>query len=161
MPDAGGTPDVPAMPDRSEADNEWRLETRVPMPDEHRRLAEAVGWRDAFDWATLPASLDASLFGVVVRAGDAVVGMGRLVGDGVKYFYVQDVAFDPAWQGRGIGQAIVDALLGWIGEVAPSTAFVGLFATEAAMPLYRRNGFGTEGLKGMAQLIDPASERRS
>jgi GNAT superfamily N-acetyltransferase len=139
----------------SEGSAGWWIEHRVTTPAEHRRLAEAVGWGDAFDWPTLPASLDASLFGVVALTGDDAVGMGRLVGDGVKYFYVQDVAVDPAWQGRGVGQAIVDALLAWIGEVAPSTAFVGLFATEGAMPLYRRNGFGTEGLKGMARLIEP------
>lgn len=133
----------------------WRIERRVATPAEHRRLAEAVGWGDGFDWSSLPASLDASLFGVVALAGDEIVGMGRLVGDGVKYFYVQDVAVDPAWQGRGVGQAIVEALLAWVGEAAPATAFVGLFATETAMPLYRRNGFGTEGLKGMARLVDP------
>lgn len=134
----------------------WRLERRVATPAEHRRLAEAVGWGAAFDWPTTPASLDASLFGVVARGSGETVGMGRLVGDGVKYFYVQDVAVDPAWQGRGIGQAIVEALLGWIAEIAPAAAFVGLFATEAAMPLYRRTGFGTEGLQGMARLVDPA-----
>lgn len=137
---------------------EWRLERRVATPAEHRRLTEAAGWGDAFDWPTLPASLDGSLFGVVALAGDAAVGMGRLVGDGVKYFYVQDVAVDPAWQGRGIGQAIVDALLAWVGEVAPSTAFVGLFATEEAMQLYRRNGFDTEGLTGMVRLVAPSGE---
>ncbi len=139
----------------------WRLEHRVATPAEHRRLAEVVGWRDGFDWTSLPASLDASLFGVVGLAGDEVVGMGRLVGDGVKYFYVQDVAVDPAWQGRGIGQAIVETLLAWIGETAPSTAFVGLFSTDEAMPLYRRNGFGTEGLTGMARLVDPREGQRS
>jgi hypothetical protein len=47
-------------------------------------------------------------------------------------------------------------LLAWIEEVAPATAFVGVFATETAMPLYRRTGFGTEGLQGTARLIDPA-----
>jgi GNAT superfamily N-acetyltransferase len=140
-----------------ERERGWRLERRVATPAEHRRLAEAVGWDGAFDWPTMPPALDASLFGVVAVAGDDVVGMGRLVGDGVKYFYVQDVAVEPAWQGRGIGQAIVDALLGWIAEVAPATAFVGLFATEEAMPLYRRNGFGTEGLTGMARLVDPTA----
>lgn len=133
----------------------WRLERRVATPAEHRRLAEAVGWGHAFDWPTLPASLDGSLSGVVAVAGDVAVGMGRLVGDGVKYFYLQDVAVDPAWQGRGIGQAIVEALLGWVGEVAPAPAFVGLFATDVAVALYRRTGFGTEGLTGLARLVDP------
>ena len=89
----------------------WRLERRVTTPAEHRRLAEAVGWSEGFDWSSLPASLDASLCGVVALAGEDVIGMGRIVGDGVKYFYVQDVAVDPAWQGRGIGQAIIDVMM--------------------------------------------------
>ena len=140
---------------------DWQLERRVAALDEHRRLAEAVGWVDAFDWRTMRASLDASLFGVVAVAGHDVVGMGRLVGDGVKYFYVQDVAVDPAWQGRGIGQAIIDVMMAWVADTAPSASFVGVFATEVAMPLYRRAGFGTEGLRGMARLIDPAGGQLS
>jgi hypothetical protein len=73
-----------------------RIERRIPTPGEHRRLAEAVGWADAFDWPTLPRTLDASRFGALALAGGEVVGMGRLVGDGAKYFHVQDVAVDPA-----------------------------------------------------------------
>jgi GNAT superfamily N-acetyltransferase len=58
-------------------------------------------------------------------AGDRAVGMGRLVGDGVMYFYVQDLAVEPGYQGRGVGQAILDALLGWVRQVAPAPAFIG------------------------------------
>jgi hypothetical protein len=60
---------------------------RLPTPTEHRRLAEAVGWAAAFDWDTMPASLDGSLAGVVALDGDRVIGMGRLVGDGANYQY--------------------------------------------------------------------------
>jgi ribosomal protein S18 acetylase RimI-like enzyme len=84
---------------------------RLPTPSEHRRLAEAVGWAHAFEWGTMPASLEGSLAGVIALDSGQVIGMGRLVGDGVKYFYVQDLAVLPAYQGRGIGTALLHRLL--------------------------------------------------
>jgi GNAT superfamily N-acetyltransferase len=131
------------------------IEQRLPTPDEHRAIAESVGWMDAFDRPSLPASLNRSLFGVVALEGGQAIGMGRLVGDGVKYFYIQDVAVLPEFRRRGIGQAIIDALLEYIRRVAPAPAFVALFATPDAMPLYARNGFAEGDLKGMFRLVQP------
>ncbi|THV28006.1 GNAT family N-acetyltransferase [Glycomyces paridis] len=133
----------------------YALFDRLPTPEEHRRLAEAVGWGEAFDWDTTPASLDGSLAGVVAFAGDEIVGMGRLVGDGAKYFYVQDVAVLPDRQGAGIGAAVVRRLLDHIARTVPSTAFVGLFATDGAVPLYERHGFGHGDMAGMFRLVEP------
>ena len=133
------------------------LVDRMPTPDEHRWLADAVGWSHAFDWKTLAASLDGSLFGVVARVGNQTIGMGRLVGDGVKYFYVQDVAVLPEQQGRGIGTALVRRLLDHVARTAPATAFVGLFATEQAACLYQREGFAAGDMDGMFRLIEPTS----
>jgi GNAT superfamily N-acetyltransferase len=131
------------------------IERRVATADEHRRIAEAVGWSAVFDWATVPRSLERSLFGAVAVIDGVTVGMGRVVGDDVLYFYIQDVAVLPAWQGRGIGQAIVTALLDHIRETAPAAAFVGLFAAPDAMPLYVRNGFAEGDLRGMFRLVRP------
>ena len=80
--------------------------------------------------------------------------MGRLVGDGVMYFYVQDVAVLPDWQGRGIGQAIIESLVDQIRAMAPGGAFTGLFATPDALPLYRRNGFTEGDMTGMFQIVE-------
>ena len=135
-----------------------RIEPRVPTSEEHRRLAERVGWAHAFHWPSVPASLDGSLFGVVAMAGDEPVGMGRLVGDGAHFFYVQDVAVDPDWQGRGIGQRMVDALLAHIREVCTGPVFVGLFASGEAIRLYERNGFTTGDMTGMFRLVQPDDE---
>lgn len=134
------------------------LERRLPTPEEHRLLAEAVGWAHAFDWNVAPLSLLHSLFGVVALDGDRAVGMGRLVGDGVLYFYVQDVAVDPAYQGRGIGQMIVEALLAHIRDTAITPVFVGLFASADAIHLYHRNGFTEGDITGMFRLVHPASD---
>jgi GNAT superfamily N-acetyltransferase len=130
---------------------------RLPTPAEHRRLAEAVGWTEAFDWDTVPTSLAGSLAGTVALDGDHVIGMGRLVGDGVKYFYVQDLAVLPEYQGAGIGTALLHRLLDLVASTAPSTAFVGLFATDGAIPLYRRREFSPGDLTGMFRLVEPSN----
>lgn len=47
---------------------------------------------------------------------DEVVGMGRLVGDGVMYWYLQEIVVLPEYQGNGIGTAIVNKLLKYVEE---------------------------------------------
>jgi len=123
---------------------------RHPTAAEHRELAKAVGWADHFDSETVPRSLAASLFGVVVTdANGSVVGMGRLVGDGVHYFYVQDVVVHPQHEGAGLGTRIIERLLAWTKEAGGDSAFVGLFASDEAVSLYRDHGFVTDGMTGM------------
>lgn len=114
---------------------------RVPTAAEQREVAEAVGWADHFDWASLPASLAGSLHGVVVLDGDRPLGVGRLVGDGVRYFYVQDVLVHPDAAEQGIATQIVERLLSWVREAAPAEAIVGLFASPEAIGVYDELGF--------------------
>lgn len=131
------------------------IEPRIATNSEHRQIAEAVGWSGSFDWQTLPLSLEASLFGVVAVVGAQVVGMGRLVGDGVKYFYIQDVAVLPDYQGQGVGKAIIDRLMLHVAQTAPSAAFVGLFSTEEATEVYASRGFTSGDMAGMFRLVEP------
>lgn len=134
-----------------------RIERRLPTAEEHHRLSERVGWAHAFHWPSMPASLASSRCGVIAAVDDKVVGMGRVVGDGAIYAYIQDVAVDPDYQGRGIGQQIVEALLADIRSTAPGPIFIGLFATDAALPLYERNGFTRGDLTGMFRVLEPES----
>ncbi|WP_447949618.1 GNAT family N-acetyltransferase [Microbacterium aurum] len=133
----------------------WSLEDRLPTPGEHRRLAEAVGWGESFDWDTLPASLDGSTLGVVAISGERAIGMGRVVGDGVKYFAIQDLVIDPEFQRAGIGRALLDRLLWLIADRAPSAASVTLFASEAGETLYEAAGFQRSDMVGMFQNVEP------
>ena len=72
----------------------------------------------------------------------------------MKYFYIQDVAVLPDYQGRGFGRAIVDELLSHVRGVAPASAFVGLFATDEARSLYAGKGFSEGSLRGMFRLVE-------
>jgi GNAT superfamily N-acetyltransferase len=127
---------------------------RIPTPVEHRLLCESVGWQDAFEWEAMPASLAASVAGVVVLDEGRPIGMGRVVGDGVFYFYIQDVAVLPEYQERGIGTRILESLVEQVERVASPKGFIGLFAAGRAAALYERHGFAAHpGMTGMFQVV--------
>ncbi|MBN1563138.1 MAG: GNAT family N-acetyltransferase [Anaerolineae bacterium] len=130
--------------------SDYQLIERLPTVDEHRVMFEAVGWTPYAPQAA-EVSLKNSLFSVVVEQDSKVIGIGRVIGDGGKFFYIQDVAVLPDLQGQGIGQLIMDRLIDWIKTNAPHEPFVGLFATEVAQKFYQRYGFDErrEVLSGM------------
>lgn len=86
-----------------------------------------------------------------------VVGMGRVIADGGWYFHVIDMAVLPGFQRRGIGDAVLTALLADIARRAPAGAYVSLLADEPGRPLYRRHGFVETGPRtvGMALSTPP------
>lgn len=114
---------------------------RPPTPQEYRALCVAVGWEQAINFEAAPASLARSLYHVVAADGERVVGMGRIVGDGAIYFYIQDVAVHPEYQHRGIGHMILTDLMAYLRRHAPAKAFLGLFAAGGTHSFYRRYGF--------------------
>ncbi|WP_205618548.1 GNAT family N-acetyltransferase [Brevundimonas nasdae] len=67
--------------------------------------------------------------------------MGRIIGDGGLFFQVVDIAVQPAHQGRGLGKAIVAALVEHLRATAPKGAYVGLMADGEAHRLYAQYGF--------------------
>ena len=88
-------------------------------------------------------SLKNGLFSVVAECDGKNVGMGRLVGDGVMYWYIQDVAVLPEYQGKGIGKAIVQKLMQYVEENSiPGTyTTIGLMAAKGKDTFYEKLGF--------------------
>lgn len=154
-----GSPGRGAPTVRKTGEVHYDIIDRPPSFSEHRVLAVSVGWEDHFDWETIGASIDASLVCVVAVADHEVIGMGRLVGDGVHYFYVQDVIVHPDHESSGVGGAILERLLQWIETHAPSKAFVGLFSSPQAVHLYGEYGFesadGESTMIGMHREVTP------
>lgn len=71
--------------------------------------------------------------------------MGRIVGDGHVYFYVQDVIVVPEYQQAGLGKSIVERLMQFLDRAAPakSGAFLGLMTEPHLTRFYDRFGFET------------------
>jgi predicted N-acetyltransferase YhbS len=67
--------------------------------------------------------------------------MGRVVGDGGIYLYLQDVIVYAHWRERGLGSQITEALLDRVRRLGGPGSFVGLMAAAGAAPFYERFGF--------------------
>jgi ribosomal protein S18 acetylase RimI-like enzyme len=123
-------------------DDRYRLVEADPSVEEYLRLRSACG--------LAPKRADQAeraLTGAwrTVRAQDttdgAVVGMGRIVGDGGWYFQITDMAVLPDHQHRGIGAAVLARLLEIIRRDAPPDPYVTLMADAPGRALYARHGF--------------------
>lgn len=64
----------------------YTIELRIPTVLEYEKICSAVGWKEYMNFDVVEESLRNSLFGVVVRDDEEIVGMGRVVGDGQIYF---------------------------------------------------------------------------
>jgi GNAT superfamily N-acetyltransferase len=89
-------------------DQAVELVERLPTADEYAELLRRVGWTPP-PVEDCHRALGGSLTAIcAVDEREAVVGMGRLVGDGRIYCFAVDVVVDPDAQGQGIGQGIMD-----------------------------------------------------
>lgn len=80
-------------------------------------------------------------FGVTVWHEGRAIGMGRVIGDGGTAFQIVDIAVEPAHQGKGLGKAIMGALMDHLHAEAPAGAYVSLVADGDARHLYAKFGF--------------------
>ena len=129
--------------DRAGLPGDLRLERRPPTVPELRALNAAVGWTDLpGDDDAVSRGLAASLFGVVLLgAAGEIAGCARVVGDGGVYFYVQDLIVSPGLQRLGLGDVLLDEVLGYLEHAAPAGATVGLMAAEGKAGFYARRGW--------------------
>ena len=77
---------------------------------------------------------------LIVEDGERIVGMGRAISDGASDAYIQDVAVDRDYRGRGIGTEITSRLL--IRLNSDGVNWVGLIAERGSHPFYEHLGFG-------------------
>jgi GNAT superfamily N-acetyltransferase len=117
----------------------------TPTPEEYAAFRSHVRW-PAVDPAQAAEGLRASLASVLARDVDGtLVGIGRVVGDGGVYLYLQDVIVLERWRNNGIGTRITEALLDHVRELGGPGTFVGLMAAAGAGPFYERFRFQPRG----------------
>lgn len=76
---------------------------------------------------------------VVATDGDAIVGMGRAISDGVSDAYIHDITVCKSYRKRGIGGDIIRALLDRLRQ--DGISWIGLIAEPGSVDLYRQSGF--------------------
>ena len=117
------------------------LENKL-TPEQLCDLQEAVGFGRPSIIQSEKA-LKNSIYSVSASIDGDAVGMGRLVGDGAKIYYVQDVFIKPRFQGKGIGKLIVEKLLEYIknNSLENTTVNIGLMAAKDKEGFYEKFGF--------------------
>ena len=130
------------------------IEYRQPTVAEYMRLRNLVGWWEVDENSTGKA-LENSLFSVVAIEYGDVIGLGRIVGDGGLYFYIQDLIVHPEFQTKGLGKILMKELMSYITAKAKSGAFVGLMAAKGLEKYYEQFGFKArdKDAPGMYQVI--------
>jgi ribosomal protein S18 acetylase RimI-like enzyme len=118
----------------------YEVVSRFPDVADYRRIRVAAGLKDRSAEAA-EKGLQGTWFGVSVLLDDAVIGIGRIIGDGGCFFQVVDIAVVPEHQGKGIGKKIMAALTSHLEQHAPPSAYVSLIADGQANHLYRKFGF--------------------
>jgi GNAT superfamily N-acetyltransferase len=122
------------------ANDDYEVIERTPTVEEYLRMRTVVGWRP-FDEQMAATALANSLCAVSVLFHGELIGCGRVVGDGAAFFYLQDVAIHPAFQGKGLGKRLVTALMNYIQLHAHPNTTIGLFAAPGAADFYLQFGF--------------------
>lgn len=117
-----------------------QIELRLPSAEDFQKLRADVSWGPlSLDQAS--KALSGSVGGVIVLIDGKVIGMARLVGDGILNIYIQDVIIMQVYRKRGIGQALMTALVKHITEIYPKDCLIGLFAADNQDGFYTRFGF--------------------
>ncbi len=92
--------------------------------------------RSTYSREQLERVIAASSAYVTARDGEKLVGFGRLLSDDAVIAYINNMAVDPAYQGRGIGRALLENLM----SLAAGIASIYLY-TDTADEFYLSSGF--------------------
>ncbi len=117
-----------------------KIERRRLTVDEYQALRGTTDWFKIDD-KVVEKSIKNDLFSICVCDGEELVGMGRIVGDGAIYFYIQDIIVIPSYQGKGLGIKIMNEIEAYLLENAYNNSFIGLMAANGVQKFYHKFGY--------------------
>ncbi|AOZ94391.1 GNAT family N-acetyltransferase [Paenibacillus crassostreae] len=112
----------------------------APLPEEYNELRVKAGL-SAKDIAGASIALGNSIFCIILRQSNDLIGMGRIIGDGGCFYHIVDIAVDPSYQGKGLGKLLMAEITQFLDENAFKDSYVSLIADSPADQLYKKFGF--------------------
>ena len=103
------------------------LKRELPSAIEFVRLRQTVNW-GTISQEEAELALAKSLCGISLLKEEHIIGMARVIGDGVLNIYVQDVIVDENYRNQGCGDKIMNALILLLKDRFPPKCSVGLMA---------------------------------
>ena len=104
-------------------------------------LFESTGWNTNYkvEQSELYQALEGSWYVISAYDGDNLVGIGRIVSDGVIYGMIYDLIVKPSHQAKGIGSIILEKLITKC-KIA-RLRDIQLFSAKGKAPFYNKCGF--------------------
>lgn len=118
----------------------YSIVVRTPSTEEYLHL-RAVAGLSPFSQEAARLGLQGTVHAISVLHEGTAVGMGRLIGDGGCFYQIVDIAVHPEHQGRGLGKAIMKAIMAHVQSELSASAYVSLIADVPANKLYEKFGF--------------------
>lgn len=133
---------------------------KIRLVDNILQAEDFIRLRIQTGFAEIPVNharkaLQNGLINVSAIYNGELVGMGRLVGDGAMYWYLQEIIILPQFQRKGIGTMIVNHLV----DYAKANSMTGKFTTVGGVsakgkePFYKEMGFDIIS-NGIIKMID-------
>lgn len=109
--------------------------------EDYCNLRKSVGWL-LFSKEQTENALKNSFFTVIAVENDEVIGMGRLIGDGM-YYMIADIVVSPSYQKKGVGTNITNMLIDFVGRNTPigGRSSIQLIAEKGKELFYEKMGF--------------------
>ena len=127
----------------------------VLQAEDFVRLRVAAGFPEV-PVAHAKRALAGGLLNISAVYNGELVGMGRLVGDGAMYWYLQEIIVLPEYQKQGIGTKIVEYLTDYAVSHSASGTFttIGGVSAKGKEGFYEKLGFRiiSNGIKNIIEL---------
>ncbi len=109
--------------------------------EDYCSLRKSVGWL-IFSKEQTENALRNSLFTVIAVDNNEVIGMGRLIGDGM-YYMISDIVVGPPYQKKGIGTNITNLFINFVNRKTPigGRSSIQLIAEKGKELFYEKMGF--------------------
>lgn len=106
------------------------------------QLYTSVGWEPP-GIGQVQKALENTIATFTAYDNDKAIGMVRLIGDSGMSFYIKDFVVVPAYQSKGVGTLLLNALEDYIKEhIAPDWAVsLELISSKEAVGFYQKHGF--------------------
>lgn len=118
----------------------FKYKNTMPTPEEWRNLRSFTNW-SLYDDNIFDEAKKHTIYAITVYDKEQIIGMGRVVGDGVICFYIQDIIVNPLYRNNGIGKKIVNSLMSEILKNSCPNSVIGLMSSIDTEPFYEKLGF--------------------
>jgi len=111
-----------------------------PTVAEYVDLRARVGW-GSIDEDTASTTIRHAAFTVSLRHKERLIGLARVMGDGVLYFFLADLIVDPEFRGERLGERLMRAVTSYFDACARPGASITLIPLRGGEAFYERFGY--------------------